>query len=646
MNANIKRILADIATKFHPNLNPDLMTEGDIFALIQLKIPDRLGMSVANIDKLRAIGNSRTNCGYDLYSYQYCTRCKDYFSHKLSCTYCNFTCPKCFYVAEDHGSCERCIGTGGLRHLKIKACPACNGFKRIFCKDCDKCSVCCNQGVIGTLRNHVQICGSCFGCCTHRQCGICGRHEGINASERSCEICKGLSCCCHCRLCAAGCGVRAKPCPTCAMCNKCCACVPCSRCRRKSPKALLCEPCGAVCRHCCTCFTCPGCERRLNKGYKSSCCRRCQNCCVCYNDSANVYYNDGTIHHALAVSDRNVFNCKRLAGIEVEYISSRRFGPISEWTDNWRGAVDHDASCGYECITAPAAGNHLVKQITDLCNALKKGEAKTNIRCGVHVHVDARDMNWDSIRRLVRIYAYVEPFLYLLAGQHRSTLHMKRGGQGYCTPNGYRFMPAMGSRQTSLAWRTAILDGIYPMDITQHRSRDYIQHNPGKKASTRYVGLNLCPWSHGRVITGAKKASEANKDTTIEFRMHRDCIDAKRLVGWTKLLVRLVDWCKKHTDEDVEKLLACGEYIPEYVWTQWQKPKSYARQVRCKKSAARVLCELAPDCAEWIVNRIKAWRKAVRYGRRRIYYKFGTYVLGLPRESIRGSEPDHYEEAA
>lgn len=287
-------------------------------------------------------------------------------------------------------------------------------------------------------------------------------------------------------------------------------------------------------------------------------------------------------------NDRKLFDCGRLVGIEWEYNTTNGSASLNAWRDKWGGQIVHDGSCGYEAVTPPIAGDHMVNCLQELAAAFKASEAEIDDRCGLHVHIDASDLTWNDMYRFLRVYAHVEPILYMLAGQHRLT-------NRYCIPCGESFMNALG--------KTDIKGGVLEAAYSERGGRtghQYARGNPGKKDNNRYKGLNLCPWLAGRKIKA--------KDTTVEFRLHRNAPydQAERVINWTKLCARLVDWSVNSSDVDAKAL---------------------------PRSALRALCKvIAPECNDWILERIKLWRHATSFNKgigRRIKFKNGKYTLLL-----------------
>ena len=343
---------------------------------------------------------------------------------------------------------------------------------------------------------------------------------------------------------------------------------------------------------------CDACEEQATE--LVSCCGLCYICCNCDNDledSEDSEFEEGEeivpnqYGQSFKVSDashKQLFNCERLAGVEWEFNQVHNNSGINAWKSKWGGQIAHDGSCGQEAVAPPVAGDYLVNCLQDLGKAFKEGEADIDDRCGIHVHVDASDISWIDMFRVLKVYAHVEPILYLLGGQHRIN-------NRYCAPCGESFANALSKPDR----KGAVLEAAYT-ERGGHTGHQYARNRPGKKDNNRYKGLNLCPWLAGRKIRA--------KDTTVEFRLHRNVPykDPDRVIKWTMLCVKIVDWAVNATDVDIAKL---------------------------PKSSLRALCDIiAPECKSWVLERVKNWRLATSFSKgvpRRILLKNGKYTMKL-----------------
>lgn len=415
----------------------------------------------------------------------------------------------------------------------------------------------------------IQECGECGECCHdngHHDCSSCDGH-----SESSCSHCDKCDSCCSCEHCER-CNEAVDS--TCGGCNRCERC--CEGCHRCSNCDAYTDDYCSECDWCCDCGHGSGCNEDEDDGDNES---------VNYTKRGQVWRAPGR---------QKVFDCTRAVGVEVEYNTCNSFDAIDSWARAWNASVHSDGSCGWEAVSSPAAGDRLVGQLRGLCEALDDAGAKHNDSCGIHVHVDARDLRWADMLRLCAVYARVEPLLYLIGGQ-------KRINNQYCAPIGSRFIAALASSDPK--------DRILAFALKSN-GRTSLRRAPDKKANGRYTGLNIIPWIAGRHKQPIKL------DTTVEFRLHREFTNEARLLGWAKLCARIVDWSAKATDADVDRL---------------------------PRSAARALSEvIAPDLADWILARLKEYRTACRSYARRIGYqpRLGYTIDKKPQVRTQAQEKE------
>lgn len=150
----------------------------------------------------------------------------------------------------------------------------------------------------------------------------------------------------------------------------------------------------------------------------------------------------------------------------------------------------------------------------------------------------------------------------------------KRIDSKYCTPCGTEYFCLGLNDDDNKKEKLARIAYSTPNRMISKSDVNSILRSPTKKAEGRYKGLNILPWLYAR----KHKAS----DQTVEFRIHENTNVAERVINWTKVCVRLVDWCAKSTDSEIKEL---------------------------PKSALRTLCIIAPDCKDYILDRIKIWRQ-------------------------------------
>lgn len=275
----------------------------------------------------------------------------------------------------------------------------------------------------------------------------------------------------------------------------------------------------------------------------------------------------------------------RLMGLEVEFNNQV---DLEDWRDAWPGSdVHEDGSCGWEAVTPPANGKFMRRCVFQLSEALVG--AGCNERCGLHVHVDARDFDWGDMLRLAKVYSLVEPALYIIGGQQRT-------GNNYAAPIG-AFLEKALQASTDAAKRRklvdAILHGSDPSGDTEWLDGIVKGTNTvDKKANGRYKGLNMVPWLAGRKhkspVTGKETVAP---DCTVEFRLHRGTHSPTRLIAWAQLCADIVQYAATHSDKEIAEL---------------------------PKSAFRAIMIMSPKSSEWLMSRLKGWRRATTVQRSRV----------------------------
>jgi hypothetical protein len=253
-----------------------------------------------------------------------------------------------------------------------------------------------------------------------------------------------------------------------------------------------CGRCGRCCSHS-GCQTCGGCH-----GHTCGVCECCRPHCRCVRPEFRRLFGDFPSRKPGVDMDKifnKEFKSERLAGVEWEFNSCQNNSLIDQWVRKWKGSNIHgDGSCGSEAVTAPLAGDLLCNSLRELGNAFSEGRSSIDTRCGIHVHVDARDLKWTDIYRFLSMYGQVEPFLYLLAGQERVK-------STYARPCGNDYLNALNQ----IDLKNAIMTVAYG----NKDGRNYQRHKPSKKDGGRYRSVNLVPWLVGR------RKQQVKKDTTI-----------------------------------------------------------------------------------------------------------------------------------
>ena len=475
-----------------------------------------------------------------------------------------------------------------------------------------------------------------FGLTDIRPCADCGKMTRVCPECGECPECAGntVAECGHCSDCVA-------ECESCAKCTRehrlsrfDCECAHCDHCSKACD--TVCSCCNNCDRHC-NCFHCGHCGETWISDDAPTCregeCDRCSSCCTCNRGAESNSIHGHGRYPVKSPLDRKVFRCSRLAGAEVEYVKCDDFEPIKAWCRAYGASVHSDGSVGdgddegWEAVTSPAAGDHIAAQVTALCRAFKSAGAEHDETCGVHVHVDASDFGWHDMARLLRLWAKIEPAMFILAGQRR--LVPSPCGTHYCMPwaNGFAGLNGDTGKRDPKGSILRTLYRSYDEAAAKEHHKGRWENGiggPDKKAGYRYHALNIAPWI-ARLRAGAYKSYTARKatklgtegyyrkekvsDATVEFRLHEDTLQRDELVNWMHLCVRIVEWVSGCSDKDVDAL---------------------------PKSQIRALMIIAPECKDYLLRKVKAFRQAtgVLYGggisERAIGYRPGTgYTIGL-----------------
>lgn len=439
------------------------------------------------------------------------------------------------------------------------------------CDDCHMIVLACTCGVCPECGDHtVKVCGCC-----PEDTSACSRCDECT----DCENCA----CAHCEHPRCSGDAVESVCERCSYCPNHCEC-------------NYCDACGTACEYTCSncgkgdadsrcgCCSCSYCETCSEPTSESVCgdCSSCESCgCECDWDDPPVRSRSGAAkdrdvdytghapHVATARAARRTLNLVRLAGLEVEYVQSADFAPIHTWAKTWNASVTEDGSCGWECVTSPAAGDHLLKQVGDLADALAESGATigSHNKCGVHVHVDARDVDWPSMMRLVRVWAVVESACFSLAGDWRRHTSQHGARANYCEAWGDTLADALRTSSDPKGALLAMLD----TDRAALAAKGRRGECPGKHDGVRYRAMNVRPWLARWRLTDTRdynvlrpntayqptfKAGSKRlaSDATIEFRLHEGCLDKAELQGWAALMACIVEYAVNATDRDVDAL--------------------------------------------------------------------------------------------
>lgn len=224
---------------------------------------------------------------------------------------------------------------------------------------------------------------------------------------------------------------------------------------------------------------------------------------------------------------------RRMIGVELEVAVSKPSMSqlIMDTIDKWGGRIVHDGSLpdsGYEINTAPASGRTFETQINEICAILKAANAGITKECGMHVHIDTRDLDWFAIRRLARLYEAVDSALRLCVPESR------RANTFATAPK--RAKGLVGKEQKHI--RDGFRQVLYKLTPQDKRKKP-----TDKGGDYHYDALNL----HSYTVRG-----------TVEYRLAAGTVTPERVIEWAYACAGLVDAAVRLTDAQVDAIMAAA----------------------------------------------------------------------------------------
>lgn len=200
----------------------------------------------------------------------------------------------------------------------------------------------------------------------------------------------------------------------------------------------------------------------------------------------------------------------RQFGVEVECVGASRAAIIRECGQrglaifseayNHRDGGNHkivsDASIrgenGNEVVTRPL---YELEELRILLDALKAAGARVNKSCGLHIHIDAADLNIVQAVNIINNYYYLRHLI-------NSSLPASRANNRYCQVKSYADLVGRDNWYLTL---DAFVDAV----------------------CDRYVAVNIRAYKrHG----------------TIEFRQHQGSLNFAKIKDWILFLQSLYEW--------------------------------------------------------------------------------------------------------
>lgn len=204
---------------------------------------------------------------------------------------------------------------------------------------------------------------------------------------------------------------------------------------------------------------------------------------------------------------RNKF--RRNVGVEIECVHDWEGLSIPR---GWRIVGDtsiDDEDFGSEYVMKfPTNGDTLLNDIERLTNMISNTGGYVNNSCGLHIHVNALDMQLEEMKNCLALGYILEKWIF-------NMLPKNREGNTYCKPlpniNTNSLLNIKTLRDYTELWYKTI----------SNTSVDDTKYN-----DSRYRGLNI----HSRIVHG-----------TIEFRYHHSTFNMHEIENWISLCLSIVE---------------------------------------------------------------------------------------------------------
>lgn len=224
------------------------------------------------------------------------------------------------------------------------------------------------------------------------------------------------------------------------------------------------------------------------------------------------------------------------AEIEVSNSDPSKAFFVNDALAKWQSVAVRDGSLpqeGYEINTAPAKDEMFDNQIIEICDSLASAKAFVNRKCGLHVHIDARDMNYYDLRKILQVYWAVEDDMFNMLAHHRREnnrfcLRVKRG-QGWSD--------ILNRKLSNDEWRAAVMHKMYSFKHNEMDKRAQNGFRTHKYDNARYYALNLHSWFFRK---------------TVEFRHHHGTIDKTKILNWAHICEKVIDFAMRSSERDIK----------------------------------------------------------------------------------------------
>lgn len=277
-----------------------------------------------------------------------------------------------------------------------------------------------------------------------------------------------------------------------------------------------------------TCSECDSMEYQDNTSY----CENCEQdfCESCYSEHPceNNTFREIDEPQFIDGEPNSTISVKRYVGCEIEVEKGDPKDLASDLRDTI--AIVHDGSInGVEINTPPARGASLEDIINHTCEVLRQHNYKGTRACGVHIHIDAQDIQNDhqKIVQLVKTYYAIEDLIYSILPPSRwQNRYCKRLVENYLYKNFKN--KTKDEKAIEKTWYNSTDEGT--INRKKHEKYD----------PTRYYGVNI----HSIFYRG-----------TLELRYHSGTTNARKILNWMELNLKIVDYAiSRYNEKEITEL--------------------------------------------------------------------------------------------
>jgi len=182
----------------------------------------------------------------------------------------------------------------------------------------------------------------------------------------------------------------------------------------------------------------------------------------------------------------------------------------------------------FELVSPVLSGRDGIEQIQKVCAVLAAKGAKVNSSCGLHVHVDARDMEVLNLRNALKLYVEREEQINLV-------MPATRRDNSYCVP----VLDCIRARLVQNARR----DSGFAADFDRYAVDTSMKavFKAIDTCETRRALQELCGGSRYRRLN----MEALDRHGTLEFRQHSGTVTFEKMSAWIDWCVSLVEYSMK-----------------------------------------------------------------------------------------------------